>query len=166
MGYTIHSRLTALLTVLLKVMTAHPECATLDTSILDALHIMHDGKFLHIPVVDGGNTWLFFSLRFLFMVLVFYIWPNFLILKMNRRESCCLLGCSADYPCSHFNGLSAHAYFFVSHSLLCPYGFRSSNIILCEGWRRSWDHEWCGKHNNAKVLGLSSCFGAPRWGIW
>uniref|UniRef100_A0A0E0F2Y6 CBS domain-containing protein n=1 Tax=Oryza meridionalis TaxID=40149 RepID=A0A0E0F2Y6_9ORYZ len=35
------------------VMTAHPECATLDTSILDALHIMHDGKFLHIPVVDG-----------------------------------------------------------------------------------------------------------------
>uniref|UniRef100_A0A0E0IYR4 CBS domain-containing protein n=1 Tax=Oryza nivara TaxID=4536 RepID=A0A0E0IYR4_ORYNI len=36
-----------------KVMTAHPECATLDTSILDALHIMHDGKFLHIPVVDG-----------------------------------------------------------------------------------------------------------------
>jgi hypothetical protein len=36
-----------------KVMTAHPECATLDTSILDALHIMRDGKFLHIPVVDG-----------------------------------------------------------------------------------------------------------------
>uniref|UniRef100_A0A0D9XPI3 CBS domain-containing protein n=1 Tax=Leersia perrieri TaxID=77586 RepID=A0A0D9XPI3_9ORYZ len=35
------------------VMTAHPDCATLDTSILDALHIMHDGKFLHIPVVDG-----------------------------------------------------------------------------------------------------------------
>uniref|UniRef100_A0A0E0MCW9 CBS domain-containing protein n=1 Tax=Oryza punctata TaxID=4537 RepID=A0A0E0MCW9_ORYPU len=37
------------------VMTANPECATLDTSILDALHIMHDGKFLHIPVVDGGG---------------------------------------------------------------------------------------------------------------
>ncbi|KAJ3683242.1 hypothetical protein LUZ60_013469 [Juncus effusus] len=35
-----------------KVMTANPDCATLDTSILDALHSMHDGKFLHIPVLD------------------------------------------------------------------------------------------------------------------
>uniref|UniRef100_A0A0A9GAP3 CBS domain-containing protein n=1 Tax=Arundo donax TaxID=35708 RepID=A0A0A9GAP3_ARUDO len=33
-------------------MTANPDCATLDTTILDALHIMHDGKFLHIPVID------------------------------------------------------------------------------------------------------------------
>uniref|UniRef100_A0A453HLW6 CBS domain-containing protein n=1 Tax=Aegilops tauschii subsp. strangulata TaxID=200361 RepID=A0A453HLW6_AEGTS len=47
------------LTLVEKVMTAHPDCATLDTSILDALHIMHDGKFLHIPVVDGGKTFLF-----------------------------------------------------------------------------------------------------------
>jgi len=31
-------------------------CATLDTTILDALHIMHDGKFLHIPVIDRGVT--------------------------------------------------------------------------------------------------------------
>jgi len=31
-------------------------CATLDTTILDALHIMHDGKFLHIPVIDKGTT--------------------------------------------------------------------------------------------------------------
>ncbi|VAI15178.1 unnamed protein product [Triticum turgidum subsp. durum] len=35
-----------------KVMTANPDCAMLDTTILDALHIMHDGKFLHIPVLD------------------------------------------------------------------------------------------------------------------
>ncbi|KAH6557887.1 hypothetical protein KP509_1Z088200 [Ceratopteris richardii] len=35
-----------------KVMTFNPECATLDTTILDALHTMHDGKFLHLPVVD------------------------------------------------------------------------------------------------------------------
>ncbi|KAI3919500.1 hypothetical protein MKW92_033012 [Papaver armeniacum] len=34
------------------VMTSDPECATLETTILDALHIMHDGKFLHLPVVD------------------------------------------------------------------------------------------------------------------
>ncbi|KAJ8460980.1 hypothetical protein OPV22_033906 [Ensete ventricosum] len=39
-----------------KVMTANPECGTIDTPILDALHIMHDGKFLHLPVVDrDGN---------------------------------------------------------------------------------------------------------------
>ncbi|KAI3686372.1 hypothetical protein L1987_80047 [Smallanthus sonchifolius] len=34
------------------VMTPNPECATTDTPIVDALHIMHDGKFLHLPVVD------------------------------------------------------------------------------------------------------------------
>ncbi|KAK6924685.1 CBS domain, partial [Dillenia turbinata] len=35
-----------------KVMTSNPECATIDTPIVDALHTMHDGKFLHLPVVD------------------------------------------------------------------------------------------------------------------
>ncbi|XP_038986888.1 CBS domain-containing protein CBSCBSPB5-like isoform X2 [Phoenix dactylifera] len=35
-----------------KVMTPSPECATVDTPILDALHIMQNGKFLHLPVVD------------------------------------------------------------------------------------------------------------------
>ncbi|KAG0499708.1 hypothetical protein HPP92_004399 [Vanilla planifolia] len=40
------------LTLVEKVMTSNPECATLDTTILDALHMMHDGKFLHLPVVD------------------------------------------------------------------------------------------------------------------
>uniref|UniRef100_A0A0C9S8Z5 TSA: Wollemia nobilis Ref_Wollemi_Transcript_10002_2251 transcribed RNA sequence n=1 Tax=Wollemia nobilis TaxID=56998 RepID=A0A0C9S8Z5_9CONI len=35
-----------------KVMTRNPECANVDTTIVDALHIMHDGKFLHLPVVD------------------------------------------------------------------------------------------------------------------
>ncbi|CAK9141990.1 unnamed protein product [Ilex paraguariensis] len=39
-------------TELREVMTPNPECATLETSILEALHIMHDGKFLHLPVVD------------------------------------------------------------------------------------------------------------------
>lgn len=40
-----------------KVMTQSPECATLDTPILDALHTMHDGKFLHLPVLDkDGNV--------------------------------------------------------------------------------------------------------------
>ncbi|MCI29173.1 CBS domain-containing protein CBSCBSPB5-like, partial [Trifolium medium] len=33
-------------------MTPNPECAVIDTPIVDALHTMHDGKFLHLPVVD------------------------------------------------------------------------------------------------------------------
>ncbi|KAK4477783.1 hypothetical protein RD792_017045 [Penstemon davidsonii] len=33
-------------------MTPNPKCATLESTILEALHIMHDGKFLHLPVVD------------------------------------------------------------------------------------------------------------------
>ncbi|XP_061339888.1 CBS domain-containing protein CBSCBSPB3-like [Gastrolobium bilobum] len=45
------------LTLVEKVMTPNPECASLETTILDALHMMHDGKFLHLPVVDrDGNV--------------------------------------------------------------------------------------------------------------
>ncbi|PWA83278.1 CBS / octicosapeptide/Phox/Bemp1 (PB1) domains-containing protein [Artemisia annua] len=45
------------LTLVEKVMTPNPEYATVDTTILEALHIMHDGKFLHLPVVDkDGNV--------------------------------------------------------------------------------------------------------------
>ncbi|KAF5959611.1 hypothetical protein HYC85_000820 [Camellia sinensis] len=39
-----------------KVMTPNPECATVDTPIVDALHIIHDGKFLHLPVVDKDGV--------------------------------------------------------------------------------------------------------------
>ncbi|XP_019429370.1 PREDICTED: CBS domain-containing protein CBSCBSPB5-like isoform X1 [Lupinus angustifolius] len=39
-----------------KVMTPNPECAVIDTPIVDALHIMHDGKFLHLPVVDRDGS--------------------------------------------------------------------------------------------------------------
>ncbi|TVU36962.1 hypothetical protein EJB05_18921, partial [Eragrostis curvula] len=38
-----------------KAMTVNPDCATLDTSILEALHSMQDGKFLHIPVIDKSK---------------------------------------------------------------------------------------------------------------
>ncbi|KAF8390664.1 hypothetical protein HHK36_025191 [Tetracentron sinense] len=38
------------------VMTPNPECATVDTPIVDALHTMHDGKFLHLPVVDRDGS--------------------------------------------------------------------------------------------------------------
>lgn len=44
------------LTFVEKVMTPNPEYATVDTSILEALHIMHDGKFLHLPVVDKDGS--------------------------------------------------------------------------------------------------------------
>ena len=37
-----------------EAMTPNPDYASLDTTIVDALHIMHDGKFLHLPVV-GRN---------------------------------------------------------------------------------------------------------------
>ncbi|CAK9183186.1 unnamed protein product [Ilex paraguariensis] len=43
-------------TLVEKVMTQNPECATVDTPILDALHYMHDGKFLHLPVVDRDGV--------------------------------------------------------------------------------------------------------------
>ncbi|KAL8166294.1 hypothetical protein V2J09_007793 [Rumex salicifolius] len=39
-----------------KVMTSNPDCAKLDTTILEALHIMHNGKFLHIPVLDKDGS--------------------------------------------------------------------------------------------------------------
>ncbi|CAA0839490.1 CBS domain-containing protein CBSCBSPB3 [Striga hermonthica] len=44
------------LTSVEKVMTPSPECASLETTILEALHIMRNGNFLHLPVVDkdGG----------------------------------------------------------------------------------------------------------------
>ncbi|XP_039045252.1 CBS domain-containing protein CBSCBSPB1-like [Hibiscus syriacus] len=35
-----------------KVMTPNPVCATLNTPIVHALKTMHDGNFLHLPVVD------------------------------------------------------------------------------------------------------------------
>uniref|UniRef100_A0A7N0UHK8 Uncharacterized protein n=1 Tax=Kalanchoe fedtschenkoi TaxID=63787 RepID=A0A7N0UHK8_KALFE len=39
-----------------KVMTPNPECATTDTPLVDALHTMHDGKFLHLPVVNRDGV--------------------------------------------------------------------------------------------------------------
>ncbi|KAG6596139.1 myosin-like protein [Phytophthora cinnamomi] len=40
-----------------QVMTPNPESAAPETSVLDAFHIMHDGKFLNLPVVspDSGD---------------------------------------------------------------------------------------------------------------
>merc|ERR1719375_1806358 len=35
------------------VVAPHPDCATLETTILDALHLMHDGRYLHLPILDN-----------------------------------------------------------------------------------------------------------------
>ncbi|XP_019198369.1 PREDICTED: CBS domain-containing protein CBSCBSPB1-like isoform X2 [Ipomoea nil] len=39
-----------------KAMTPNPECASVETPILDALHRMHDGKFLHLPISDKDGV--------------------------------------------------------------------------------------------------------------
>ncbi|CAO2827365.1 unnamed protein product [Amaranthus hypochondriacus] len=44
------------LTLVEKVMTPNPECASVDSTLLEALHIMHNGKFLHLPVLDGDGS--------------------------------------------------------------------------------------------------------------
>lgn len=42
-----------------EVMTAHPESAAPETTVLDAFHIMHDGKFLNLPVVSQETGEIF-----------------------------------------------------------------------------------------------------------
>ncbi|KAL5146124.1 CBS domain-containing protein CBSCBSPB5 [Glycine soja] len=39
-----------------KVMTPNSVCVVIDTPIVDALHTMHDGKFLHLPAVDRDGS--------------------------------------------------------------------------------------------------------------
>ncbi|KAL3015525.1 hypothetical protein AAZX31_06G161300 [Glycine max] len=39
-----------------KVMTPNSVCVVIDTPIVDALHTMHDGKFLHLPVIDRDGS--------------------------------------------------------------------------------------------------------------
>ncbi|ETW07830.1 hypothetical protein H310_02254 [Aphanomyces invadans] len=38
------------------IMTVKPEYAHLNTTILDALHSMHDGKFLHLPILNDDGV--------------------------------------------------------------------------------------------------------------
>jgi len=59
-------------------MTPNPECAGLDTTLVDALHTMHDGKFLHLPVTDRGKhlpcfAFLSWILKHLCQVLVYSV---------------------------------------------------------------------------------------------
>lgn len=43
-------------------MTQNPESTIVDTPIVEALHIMHEGKFLHLPVTDKGKKSRTFSI--------------------------------------------------------------------------------------------------------
>ncbi|MED6216644.1 CBS domain-containing protein cbscbspb1, variant 2 [Stylosanthes scabra] len=52
----IAQNLPASTTLVEKAMTPNPECAKVDTPIVDALHTMQDGKFLHLPVLDKDGT--------------------------------------------------------------------------------------------------------------
>jgi CBS domain-containing protein len=42
-------------TTLREVMTSNPETMTPKNTALDALHLMWDGGFRHVPIVDGGR---------------------------------------------------------------------------------------------------------------
>ncbi|KAL6616751.1 hypothetical protein ACP70R_039021 [Stipagrostis hirtigluma subsp. patula] len=48
-------------TLVEKAMTANPACATSDTSILEALQSMQDGKFLHIPMDRLLPVWMLYN---------------------------------------------------------------------------------------------------------
>ncbi|XP_057767457.1 CBS domain-containing protein CBSCBSPB5-like isoform X2 [Salvia miltiorrhiza] len=43
-------------TLVEKVMTANPECSSIDSSIVEALHSMHEGKYMHLLVVDKDGV--------------------------------------------------------------------------------------------------------------
>ena len=160
--FCIHPRHTVSATILIQVMTAHPDCATLDTTILDALHIMHDGKFLHIPVLDGGKLWFFQPKVASFDTSIVYL--IFLFPWTDGRVAACLDVLQITHAAISMVSLSmAHAL----HLLIHPSNLSPSEMFFPpEGWRRSWCCKWCGKHDNAEILGLCTCSRASRWGFW
>lgn len=60
-------------------MTLNPECATIDTPIVDALHTMHNRKFLHLPVVDRSNI-------FMYIIMKIKIFSCFVVLDSDVLE--------------------------------------------------------------------------------
>jgi CBS domain-containing protein len=95
------------LTLVEKVMTVNPDFATLDTTILDALHIMHDGKFLHIPVLDRGRA-LFMSLRPKRTITKHLLGLYYLMLVLHfpqQKDKLLLAWMSCNLPTQPFNWL-------------------------------------------------------------
>ncbi|KAH8050435.1 hypothetical protein JL722_11405 [Aureococcus anophagefferens] len=52
-SWTRRRRDAATSTPLAAVMTPNPDTISFDATLLEALHMMHDNKYLHLPVVDG-----------------------------------------------------------------------------------------------------------------
>lgn len=95
-------------------MTPNPECATVDTPIVDALHSMHDGKFLHLPVVDRGT-------RLTQRVNLLYIGRSILLyrLMVSCRWNCsCCCGRFAYHSCSCGHSKSSPYYLLRDYILL------------------------------------------------
>lgn len=100
----------------LQVMTPNPECATIDTPIVDALHTMHDGKFLHLPVVDRGNILFRHYCKwrincFMFVLKLWWLWMS----KYRWEYSCCCW-CDSYYSCS-----CCHGKFLMKYIVLCSF---------------------------------------------
>lgn len=90
-----------------KVMTTNPECGTVDMPILDALHTMHDGKFLHLPVVDRGSISVQYSLFFQYLQFkLFFELLQFLLLG-TRWEYSNSFGRHSYHSCGSGNGRSS-----------------------------------------------------------
>lgn len=68
-------------------MTPNPDCASVDTTILDALHMMHDGKFLHLPVIDKGD--LYFS-NFVGSLLILTLCWLFILVSADGYVVACM----------------------------------------------------------------------------
>jgi CBS domain-containing protein len=43
-------------TLLRGIMTPNPDTVSPDTTAIDALRLMHDGDYRHLPIVDGGRV--------------------------------------------------------------------------------------------------------------
>lgn len=43
-------------TSLVRVMTPHPDSVPSTMTILEALHKMHEGRYLHLPIVEYDST--------------------------------------------------------------------------------------------------------------
>jgi CBS domain-containing protein len=43
-------------TLLGEIMTPNPDTVSSDTTAIDALRLMHDGDYRHLPISDGGRV--------------------------------------------------------------------------------------------------------------
>ena len=51
----IHGKLDPSSTPVGEVMTKDPDCVSPDMSVIDAMRMVHERRFRHLPLVDDGN---------------------------------------------------------------------------------------------------------------